>query len=102
MTFIEDLIKLKKKGLLDPSLYSKDETWIYLHFQALFNRWIKDFYARNPNPIMVTATSIRKLMEKENGFSQSRYVKRLNGRSCRCMVFLRSSAPKNIKKLVGK
>lgn len=98
-SFLEDLLSMKTRKLIDNSYWTCDGLNIYLYFRGLYILWAQDYRkTRGVEPFK--SSSIRDYLKEEPGFVGFE-LKWIGNQAHRCIVFDKSKAPDAIQYLVS-
>lgn len=98
-TFLEDLIYMKVKGLVNNSFWDMQEGKIYLYFHGLYIVFSQQYrQTRGVEPFKESA--IRDYLKEYPGYIYSNINHRINGILKKCIVFDAEKAPDQIKAVV--
>lgn len=97
--FLEDLLALKTRGLVNDHYWVQVEDKIYLYFHGLYGIWSQEFRKmRGIEPFK--AASIRDYLKEEPGFIEMNDAKKIKGQTKKCLVFDAKLAPESVKALL--
>ena len=98
-TFMEDLVYIKTKKMINSEFFSLDGDRIYLYFHGLYMVFSENYRkVRGSEPFKESA--IRDYLKDYSGFLDSNYAHRLGGSIKKCMVFDYELAPAPLQALV--
>jgi DNA primase len=98
--FLEDLIAIKTRGMINGDYWAIDDHKIYLYFHGLYSVWSEHFRrTRGVEPFK--ASAIRDYLKEEPGFVGSNFTKKINGQPKKCSVFDIQKSCETVKMLVG-
>jgi hypothetical protein len=99
--FIEDLMVLKTKKLINDNYWVEEDGKIYLYFHGLYNTWAQDYRkTRGIEPFK--SASIRDYLKEEPGFVGSNISHRINSEMKKCIVYQTDQAKEELINLVEK
>lgn len=97
--FLEDLVLLKTRRLIDENYYELSDGTIYLYFHGVYSIWSQEYRkTRGIEPFK--ASSILDYLKEEPGFVDSNYPKKIKGQLKKCAVFVLDEAPEQLRSLV--
>lgn len=97
--FLDDLVAMRTRGLINHKYWLVDDTGIYLYFHGLYSAWSQEYRkTHGDNPFK--ASAIRDYLKEEDGFLALDARKRIDGIQQRCVQFDREKAPEAIRSLV--
>lgn len=97
--FLEDLIALRTRKLINSDYWEISEGKIHLYFHGLYAIWSTD-HRRQRGTEPFKASAIRDYLKEEPGFVEIGAQKKINGINKKCVVFDAELAPEVIKSLV--
>ena len=100
MNFFEDLVKLKGEGKLPAVVWREQGGVLFLHIYPLLEAWLVDHYSRTSGAVLIKTVAVREYLKAAPGFLGISYNKRIQGRVCRCTVFSKKHAPKELLELI--
>lgn len=96
--FLEDLIALKTRGVIDSGYWAKKDGKYFLYFHGLYNVWAGEYRkSRGIEPFK--AASIRSYLTEEPGFLDINEPVRIKGTLKKCAVFDEGQASEFIQAL---
>lgn len=99
--FLDDLMVLKTRGLINENYWDHADGRIYLYFHGLYTIWSQEFRkTRGDNPFKSSA--IRDYLKEESGFLETNKAWRISGEVKKCVVFDENLAPDSVKSLVAR
>ena len=99
--FLDDLVALRTRGLLEPGKYAEiSDGKLYFYFHGAYMIWAQE-YRKARGVESFKQSSIRDYLKEEPGFLDSHFVKKIDGICKRCVVFDAGSAPEEMHSLVG-
>lgn len=97
--FWADLLAIQSMGGFRGKMWDSDDDYIYIYFNGLYAIWSMEIRKmRGIEPFKLSA--IRDYLKEEPGFLEMNKVKKINGKTRRCMVFDIFKAPDELKDLV--
>ncbi len=100
MDFFSDLLRLKRAGKLPAFSCAHKGGLMYFHLAPLLEIWLKDFYDRTNEPILLKTEGVREYLRSQPGFLTLNVNKKIRGKVFRCVVFVRSKAPAGLLELL--
>src|SRR3990167_414664 len=98
-TFWNDILALQSLGKIREQMWDYDEEKIYIYFSGLYTLWAMEYrMIHGTEPFKESA--VRKYLEEEPGFLDSRFQKKIKGRPRRCLVFDKYKSPNELKELI--
>jgi len=99
ISFLDDLIMLKTRRLINDNYWEESDGKIYLYFHGLYSIWAIEFRkTRGIEPFK--SSSIRDYLKEEPGYVSNNIVKKIGGVCKKCVAFDAGLAPDIIKALV--
>lgn len=96
--FLDDLMAMKTRGLIDDKYWLIEGNKIYLYFHGLHQIWAQEF-RKSRGEESFKEGSIRSYLKEEKGYLESNCVKWIKGSNKKCIVFDFYEAPDTLKDL---
>lgn len=97
--FMDDLMAMKTRRLIDDNYWATDDDRVYIYFHGLHNVWSQE-YRKSRGEEAFKESSIRAYMKEEHGFLESNVNWRIKGSIKKCIVFDRAKVSDEIKHLI--
>lgn len=97
--FLEDLMAMKTRRLVDANYWLVEGGRIYIYFHGLHGVWSEQFRKQRGEEAFKEG-SIRAYLKEEKGFIESGFYKRINGQNKKCIVFDYQEASEDLRNLV--
>lgn len=98
--FLEDLMALRTRNLVNRDYWRASDGKIYLYFHGLHQVWAEQFKKSRGDEAFKEA-SIRDYLKEERGFLSANEAVRIGGYLKKCIVFNYDEAPESIRNLVA-
>lgn len=98
--FLDDLMALKTRKLVDDQYWSVEGDKIYIYFHGLHGIWAENFRKVRGEEAFKEG-SIRAYLKEESGFIEANALKWIKGQNKKCVVFDARLASSDLRNLVG-
>lgn len=97
--FLDDLMALKTRGLVDDKYWIETADRIYIYFHGLHQVWAEQF-RKSRGDEAFKESSIRNYLREEKGFEAVNVPWRIKGQLKKCVVFRKSEVSSDILNLI--